>query len=258
MSHTVLVLTNQSAVGERWREALRGHDVEVRACPVDALEEIPTAAACVLDAGAFPSSDALLEAAALASATGSAIAVELGWEASCDALVMEIAAGRMASSADEVPEVAIRLTRATLDARDPRLEFVTLSPDGQALLLVLSSGVARLEPRPLSPDDDGGAIASITLIDDGQRAEIVTIKGSVFHFHLTLEEALDGTSVGRRVRELRTKAGMTQAELARRTGIHRPNNARVESGRHMPSLETVARLAEALGTSPARILEGTY
>jgi transcriptional regulator with XRE-family HTH domain len=54
------------------------------------------------------------------------------------------------------------------------------------------------------------------------------------------------------------KAGITQAELARRTGIHRPNIARVEAGRHTPSLETVARLAEALGTSPARILEGTY
>jgi DNA-binding XRE family transcriptional regulator len=257
MSHTVLVLTNQSALGERWRMALADLGLETSSLPVSEPGASPLAAAWVLDAESFADGDALLSAAALASARGMPVAVDLGRAASCDELVVEIAAGRVAAHPSELGEVARRLARA-LDAHDPRLEFVTPSPDGRSLLVVLSSGAARLEPRPLHPDDDEGAIASITLMDDGLRAEIVTAHGSAFFWSLAPQDALDGTSVGRRVRDLRMKAGITQAELARRTGIHRPNIARVEAGRHTPSLETVARLAEALGTSPARILEGTY
>ncbi|GAB5547469.1 MAG: hypothetical protein SangKO_072290 [Sandaracinaceae bacterium] len=62
--------------------------------------------------------------------------------------------------------------------------------------------------------------------------------------------------LGQRIRELRLAAGLTQAELARRTGIHRPNIARVEAGRHTPSLETIARLANAIGVPTTRVLEG--
>jgi transcriptional regulator with XRE-family HTH domain len=67
---------------------------------------------------------------------------------------------------------------------------------------------------------------------------------------------IDGVRLGQRLRELRQTAGLTQAELARRTGIHRPNIARVEAGRHTPSLETLARLAAAIGVPTTRVLAG--
>jgi transcriptional regulator with XRE-family HTH domain len=66
---------------------------------------------------------------------------------------------------------------------------------------------------------------------------------------------LDGPQLGARLRALRTAAGLTQAELARRTGIHRPNIARVEAGRHTPSIETLARLAAAIGVPTGRVLD---
>jgi transcriptional regulator with XRE-family HTH domain len=66
--------------------------------------------------------------------------------------------------------------------------------------------------------------------------------------------AIDGEKLGARLRELRLAAGLTQAELARRTGIHRPNIARVEAGRHTPSLETLARIANAIGVSTTHVL----
>ena len=66
--------------------------------------------------------------------------------------------------------------------------------------------------------------------------------------------AVDGARLGARLRELRLAAGLTQAELARRTGIHRPNIARVEAGRHTPSLETLARLASAIGVPTTVVL----
>lgn len=45
----------------------------------------------------------------------------------------------------------------------------------------------------------------------------------------------------------RKRRGWTQAHLARLTGIHRPNVARLESGRCDPALETLARVARAMG-----------
>ncbi|MCA9606566.1 MAG: helix-turn-helix transcriptional regulator [Myxococcales bacterium] len=67
--------------------------------------------------------------------------------------------------------------------------------------------------------------------------------------------SVDGVRLGQRIRELRLAAGLTQAELARRTGIHRPNIARVEAGRHTPSLETLARLASAIGVPTTAVLD---
>jgi transcriptional regulator with XRE-family HTH domain len=53
--------------------------------------------------------------------------------------------------------------------------------------------------------------------------------------------------VGRRLRELRVRAKLSQAEVGRRSGIHRPIVARVERGVHDPGLDTVARLCTAIG-----------
>ena len=55
------------------------------------------------------------------------------------------------------------------------------------------------------------------------------------------------------LRQWRLDAGMTQAEVSRRTGIHRPIVARLESGRHLPSLKSVCRLARATGGDPAQV-----
>ncbi|TMI73181.1 MAG: helix-turn-helix transcriptional regulator [Bacillati bacterium ANGP1] len=62
------------------------------------------------------------------------------------------------------------------------------------------------------------------------------------------------TYIGWRVRELRQRKGLTTYELAKRSGILRPNISRIESGRHVPSVETLDRLARALGVSPADLL----
>src|SRR4051794_10194571 len=54
-----------------------------------------------------------------------------------------------------------------------------------------------------------------------------------------------------RVRFARTKAGLSQEDLARRAGLARPNVARLEAGRHLLSLSTLRRVAEALSVSLA-------
>jgi transcriptional regulator with XRE-family HTH domain len=50
------------------------------------------------------------------------------------------------------------------------------------------------------------------------------------------------------VTDVRSRAGLTQAELARKMGTTQPVVARLESGRTRPSMRTLERLAEATGS----------
>jgi DNA-binding XRE family transcriptional regulator len=53
--------------------------------------------------------------------------------------------------------------------------------------------------------------------------------------------------VGEQVRRLRAAAGLTQHELAARTGSTQPAIAHLEAGRRTPTLTTLEKLAKALG-----------
>ena len=52
-----------------------------------------------------------------------------------------------------------------------------------------------------------------------------------------------------RLKGLRAAAGLTQDELARRTGVRRLSVSQWECGRRAPSLATARRIAQALGVS---------
>lgn len=51
------------------------------------------------------------------------------------------------------------------------------------------------------------------------------------------------------ITEARLHAGLTQKELAKRMKTKQPSIARVESGKMLPSLEFLDKLAKAIGTS---------
>jgi transcriptional regulator with XRE-family HTH domain len=56
-----------------------------------------------------------------------------------------------------------------------------------------------------------------------------------------------GGLLGERVRELRTKRGLTQVEFAALCGIPQSRVSTIEKGSRVPNVETVLRLAQALG-----------
>lgn len=58
---------------------------------------------------------------------------------------------------------------------------------------------------------------------------------------------LRGVNGGTIVRNARRRAGISQAELARRLGTKQPVVARWEAGARVPSLESVTRAVEACG-----------
>ena len=60
-------------------------------------------------------------------------------------------------------------------------------------------------------------------------------------------------SVGNNLKEIRTKLGMTQAELAELVGVARVSIIAIENGRFIPTIETALRISQALNVPVEKI-----
>jgi DNA-binding XRE family transcriptional regulator len=280
MALTVLLFTDRSGFHASWSAACES-------AGLFAVQQPPDAAATALSRGTLAVFDAgtqgydedeLLAWVGLARSLGALPAVALSGEgqlSTIEDLLVELCGGLIARSEADVPRVCSGLARRADAEREARFEYLAVSPRGGELLAIVGGEQAVLLPRPLSEEDDGSEVEAIELAEDASGAEIVLTGGKRLRLSagdlpdrgdLNARSVnsevpaslgdVDGVRLGQRLRALRLAAGLTQAELARRTGIHRPNIARVEAGRHTPSLETLARLAAAIGVPTTRVLAG--
>lgn len=67
-------------------------------------------------------------------------------------------------------------------------------------------------------------------------------------------EGISSAEIGSRICETREIRKLTQEDLAKKTRILRTNIARIEGGKHYPSLETLEKIAEALEVPVAKFL----
>ena len=65
----------------------------------------------------------------------------------------------------------------------------------------------------------------------------------------------EGALFGARLRELRTARGLTQPDIAARVGTSASNISDLERGIKVPTLTTVARLAQALNCKVTELVE---
>ena len=63
------------------------------------------------------------------------------------------------------------------------------------------------------------------------------------------------TKVGKRIKELRNKLGISQEELAFRSDIHRTYIASLEVGKRNVSIETLEKVVKALEVSLSEFFE---
>ena len=269
MTSSVTLLTERESVAQQWRDALRKHDVEPRVvAPSDLANAVDGQVAVVVDVdGAQLDADELLATLGFLRASGvlPIAHVEHGRDTVED-IISELCDGLITSAVPDVARVAAAIARRADRRRHLRLEFVTVCPCSDDVLAVLGNGDASLHRRPIDASDDGSDISSITIDPSASRATLQLESGAICQLTIASmraasdmtngqgDIAIDGERLGARLRQLRLDAGLTQAELARRTGIHRPNIARVEAGRHTPSLETLARIANAIGVSTTHVL----
>ena len=275
MFPTIFLVSDRAAFEDAWRAALVEVGMEARVIDPDALpDHVGEGCALVIDAAsAVYDEDEILAAVGFARARQSITAISLPEGralAGIEDLLEDLCSGLVVRSPSDVRRVAGLIARRRDHARGRRFEYLTVSTRPYELLAVMGDGTALLLPRPVSAEYDGSDVASIMLESDAHSATLklgsgreLTLQASVIAAKSSPQKAtggmngtiaIDGAHLGARLRELRLAAGLTQAELARRTGIHRPNIARVEAGRHTPSLETLARLASAIGVPTTHVL----
>jgi len=68
--------------------------------------------------------------------------------------------------------------------------------------------------------------------------------------------AADPERLGKRLRELRRGAGLTQLQVAREMGTSRGALAKIENGWTLPGLDTLGRFCTAVGVRVSDVLVG--
>jgi transcriptional regulator with XRE-family HTH domain len=61
-------------------------------------------------------------------------------------------------------------------------------------------------------------------------------------------------ALGRNLRRAREQAGLTQEQVAERSGVHSTEVSRIERGKRDPRVSTLERLAKAVEVSPGDLL----
>lgn len=61
--------------------------------------------------------------------------------------------------------------------------------------------------------------------------------------------------LGSNLKAARKKLGLTQEEVAERSGVHATEVSRIEAGKRDPQVSTVLKLAKAVEIAPGQLLE---
>jgi len=61
--------------------------------------------------------------------------------------------------------------------------------------------------------------------------------------------------LGTNLREARERLGLTQEQVAERSGVHATEVSRIEAGKRDPQVSTVRRLAKAVEVKPGQLLD---
>ena len=71
-----------------------------------------------------------------------------------------------------------------------------------------------------------------------------------------MSNAAEPTNVGKRLRCAREQSGLTQGQVAKLLGLHRPSISEIEAGRRKVRPDEIAKLAEAYGVDEGWIVSG--
>ncbi len=154
-----------------------------------------------------------------------------------------------------------------------RIEHVSYVKAARSFVVRMQNGRVYLLKLDDIPEADGSTVARCTLSRSRSYFRVVQESGNIleipwddvlhhcepnYEYYKGKSKQSDDSEravrIGSRVRELRINAGLSVTELAKRVGMQRPNLSRLEAGKHVPALETLERIADALGVSVAALV----
>ena len=171
---------------------------------------------------------------------------------------------------------AVEVLRARLDPSAARtIRDVRYTPKKDTFFVAFRNGKTyELSRKVIEADDGTPIVGEPKVIHSGEAFEVRQKSANVYQvawdfvlyhqepsypYHKGKAEQKQAETgraqrIGQRVLRARQERRWTLRELADRTGIHPPNLSRLEAGTHVPSLETLERVAEALGLRVADLL----
>lgn len=167
------------------------------------------------------------------------------------------------------------MLRALLDPDASRtIREVRYQAGEDTFFVAFMDGKTYELPRRTIEADDGSPVVSTRVEEKGEGFRVRQRSGNTYgvawdfvlhhqeprypHYKGRREqqraEARRAQRIGERVRGAREARGWSLEELATRAGMHRPNLHRLEAGKHLPSLDTLERVADALGLRVANLV----
>ena len=125
-----------------------------------------------------------------------------------------------------------------------------------AFRVAMENGQIFLLHRPI-PEDDHSEVLDVYIEGDGEVFTVIQASGNEYSVPWDVIETLAmgetrnpdkeaGKRIGERVKALRKKQGLTQEQLAKMSGVKRPNISRLEAGKHVPGIKFIQVLADSL------------
>jgi HTH-type transcriptional regulator / antitoxin HipB len=180
-------------------------------------------------------------------------------------MVCELKTGTLAEAAECVARALVGLDpEAIVDLR--------YSVEERALWLEFGDGVQgtlRWDDMPLGKASADLRPDTAAVADDGSCVQVLRRNGEVFDIDAAslrgilesaqarrLETQAEDTrqQVGARLRHRRKELGLTQSEVAARSGLDQALVSKLESGRHQPRFDTLEKYAGALGMPGSELL----
>jgi DNA-binding XRE family transcriptional regulator len=136
-----------------------------------------------------------------------------------------------------------------------RIWAASYDPKRDAFRVSLENGKLFLLQR--IPEDDHSEVLEVYIEGDGEVFTVLQASGNEFSVPWDVIQTIAigkkradnteiGERIGQRVKALRKKYGLTQNQLAKMSGVKRPNISRLEAGTHVPGILLIERLAESL------------
>lgn len=142
------------------------------------------------------------------------------------------------------PQSSLELALAVLRERIERLPTDDRQ-DVHELLLI------QMNPASTSEERDSAREAMLEIFDDSTNYGATELDLDETKGRGQLDSWLKKVSA--QLKKCREDAGLTQEELAEKTGIQQSHISRLERGQHSPSRVTIEKLAAALDVLPSQI-----